>query len=88
MLSNVTRLLQQLQSNLPESESQPFRALSRDALTRPGVAIVSGTRLPFEALEPPLDLSDSDMTDDEDDIVNELTMRLSSVVDVIPRPNN
>ncbi|KAK1750545.1 hypothetical protein QBC47DRAFT_331655 [Echria macrotheca] len=66
MLSNVTNLLQQLQSNLAESS-----------------AVVSGTRLPFEAMEPPADLSDSDMTDEEDDLVNELAMRLSSIVDVL-----
>jgi len=33
-------------------------------------------------MEPPPDISDDDMADDEDSIVNELTMRLSSVVDV------
>jgi hypothetical protein len=33
-------------------------------------------------MEPPPDISDDDMTDDEDSTVNELTMRLSSVVDV------
>ena len=82
MLSNVVKLLHQLQSNLAESEySSPVRCTN--ILTSTGAAVVSGSRLPFEAQGAPQDFSDSEMMDDEDEILNELSMRLQGIIDVI-----
>ncbi|KAF4996931.1 hypothetical protein FDECE_12254 [Fusarium decemcellulare] len=90
MQTNILKLLQQLNTALTESMSMgiPFHLMITLMIDmKAGTAVVSGARLPFEQQPRPSDLSEGESTDESDldnelGSENELSMRLSAIIDI------